>query len=410
MYKKPELLLPAKDLETLKLAIHYGADAVYIGGKAFGLRAGATNFTPEQMKEAIEFAHERGRKIYITANIIARNEDIKKAHSFFEGLKDLGPDGVLVADPGMMMVLKEAWPDAPVHISTQAGNSNYATFRFWYEQGIKRVVCERLLTLEEISEIKENIPPDMEVEAFVHGAMCISFSGRCLLSAALTGRDANKGECTHPCRWQYSLVESQRPGEYFSIDEDEGGTYIMNSKDLCMIDKIPELLGAGIDSLKIEGRMKSPLYVATVARSYRRAIDECMEDEASYREHIPGYIAAVSETTHRPYGHGFYYGDEGRDATTHGSSDYVTEYVYLGYVEEVRDDGSFLIHQKNKFSVGDTIEVMSPKGDNISTRVISISDMDGNACESCPHPGQALYIKLEYTPKELDLLRSIGKV
>lgn len=401
---KPEILLPAKDLETLKIACMYGADAVYMGGKAFGLRKNATNFTLEEMKEAIDFAHEHGKKVYITANIIAKNEDIKSAGEYFSELKQLGPDGVLVADPGMYSVLKRQWPDAPIHISTQAGNSNYETVLFWYNLGITRVVLERLLTLDEIKEMKEHLPEDSELEAFVHGAMCISYSGRCLLSAALTGKDANKGECTHPCRWQYSLVESKREGEYFPIEEDEGGTYIMNSKDLCMIDKIPELVDAGINSLKIEGRMKNILYVATMARAYRRAVDSFFESREKYESILPELVKEVGMTTHRPYSHGFYFGDTGSDGIVYEANSYMVESTYLGYVHEVRDDGYIKIIQKNKFCVGDNIEVMSVNGDNKSVKVLDMTDEKGNFQESCPHSKQVIYVKLSEVPSKYEIL------
>lgn len=404
---KPELLLPAKDLETLKIACMYGADAVYMGGQAFGLRKHATNFTIDEMKEAIEFAHNHGKKIYITANIIAKNNDIDNAGEYFEKLKELGPDGVLVADPGMYNKLKKVWPTAPIHISTQAGNSNYETFRFWYDLGIRRIVCERLLTLDEIKTIYEKLPKDLEIEAFVHGAMCISYSGRCLLSATLSGRDANQGECTHPCRWKYSLVEERRPDESFEIGENDGGTYIMNSKDLCMIDKVPDMVNAGISSFKIEGRMKNILYVATMASAYRKAIDVYFENKDKYFEILDELKVKVGETTHRPYSYGFYYGDTGADGIVSDANSYVVEYTYLGYVHEIRDDGYIKIIQKNKFCVGDVIEVMTPAGENKKVNVLDIMDEYGVQMESAPHPKQVLYVKLDSNLNEFDILRII---
>ncbi len=403
--KKPELLLPAKDIETLKIAIKYGADAVYIGGASFGLRKNATNLSPEEMKEGILFAHEFGKKIYITANIIARNSDIKLVAEYFQSLRELNPDGVLVADLGMYRILKREWEDANIHISTQAGNLNYETVNFYYDLGIRRVVCERLLTLSEIEEIRSNIPKDMELEAFVHGAMCISYSGRCLLSSALTGRDANLGECTHPCRWKYSLMEENRPGEYFPIEEDDTGTYIMNSKDLCMIDKIPDLVKSGINSLKIEGRMKNILYTATMARSYRRAIDTYFDNPGEYEAIVPKLVQAVSETTHREYSHGFYYGDEKSHAIVREENSYIIEYRYLGYIQDIKGDYGRII-QKNKFVLNETVEIMKPDGRNVETRVLKILDNEGNELSSAPHPKQELFVKFDTDIEPMDIIRA----
>ena len=272
--KKPELLVPASSLEVLKIAVIFGADAVYIGGEAFGLRAKARNFSIEEMKEGIEFAHLHSAKVYVTVNILAHNRDLQGVREYLKELKGIRPDGFIIADPGIFMLAKEICPEIERHISTQANNTNYETFRFWYQLGASRVVTARELSLEEIREIRSKIPEDMEIETFVHGAMCISYSGRCLLSNYLVGRDANQGSCTHPCRWKYSIVEETRPGEYMPVFENERGTYIFNSKDLCMIDHMDDLLTCGVNSLKIEGRMKTALYVATVARTYRKAIDD----------------------------------------------------------------------------------------------------------------------------------------
>ena len=272
--KKPELLAPAKSLEILKTAINYGADAVYIGGEVYGLRANAENFTPDEMREGIRYAHDRGKKVYVTANIIAKNEDLINASQYFKELQEIGPDAILVADPGMFSLARENCPDIDIHVSTQANNTNYLTCRVWHDMGATRVVTARELSLHEIKEIKEKIPADMEVESFVHGAMCISFSGRCLLSAYFTGRDANHGECTHPCRWKYALMEETRPGEYLPIYENERGTYIMNSKDLRAVEHVQRLVEIGVDCLKIEGRTKSHYYVARTAQVYKQAIDD----------------------------------------------------------------------------------------------------------------------------------------
>ncbi len=403
--KKPELLIPAGNLETLKTAIIYGADAVYIGGEAFGLRAKADNFSIEDMKAGIDFAHERGRKVYVTANILAHNRDIAEAEDYFRELSHTGADAVIISDPGLFEISKEINPDMEIHISTQANNTNYRTFLFWYKLGAKRVVSARELSLEEIKEIRRNIPDDLEIESFVHGAMCISYSGRCLLSSFMAGRDANQGACTHPCRWKYSLMEEKRPGEYFPVTENERGTYIFNSKDLCMIEHIPELLGAGIDSLKIEGRMKTALYVATVARTYRRAIDDFFESPELYRERLELYKEEIGKCTTRDFTTGFYFGKPQSDSQIYDSNTYHKNYIYLGTVAGV-EDGYALIEQKNKFSVGDEIEIMKPDFENVRTKVLEIRDADSmESMESCPHPKQKLKLRLSVMPEAFDILR-----
>ena len=293
--KKPELLVPASSLEVLKTAVRYGADAVYIGGEVFGLRAKAKNFSLEEMKEGVEFAHRYNVKVYVTANILAHNSDIEPVKAYFNDLKKVKPDALIIADPAIFTIAKEMLPDMELHISTQANNTNYGTYNFWHSLGAKRVVSARELSISEIKDIRNHIPDDLEIETFVHGAMCISYSGRCLLSSFMAGRDANKGACTHPCRWKYAVVEESRPGQYMPVEENERGTYIFNSKDLCMIDHIPELVDAGIDSFKIEGRMKTALYVATVARTYRMAIDDYFENPKKYEENIPKYKTLISQ-------------------------------------------------------------------------------------------------------------------
>lgn len=403
--KKPELLIPAGNLETLKTAIIYGADAVYIGGEAFGLRAKADNFSIEDMKAGIDFAHERGKKVYVTANILAHNRDIAEAEDYFRELSHTGADAVIISDPGLFEISKEINPDMEIHISTQANNTNYRTFLFWYKLGVKRVVSARELSLEEIKEIRRNIPDDLEIESFVHGAMCISYSGRCLLSSFMAGRDANQGACTHPCRWKYSLMEEKRPGEYFPVTENERGTYIFNSKDLCMIEHIPELLDAGIDSLKIEGRMKTALYVATVARTYRRAIDDFFESPELYRERLELYKEEIGKCTTRDFTTGFYFGKPQSDSQIYDSNTYHKNYIYLGTVAGV-EDGYALIEQKNKFSVGDEIEIMKPDFENVRTKVLEIRDAESmESMESCPHPKQKLKLKLSVMPEAFDILR-----
>ena len=403
--KKPELLVPASSLEVLKTAVRYGADAVYIGGEVFGLRAKAKNFSLEEMKEGVEFAHRYNVKVYVTANILAHNSDIEPVKAYFNDLKKVKPDALIIADPAIFTIAKEMLPDMELHISTQANNTNYGTYNFWHSLCAKRVVSARELSISEIKDIRNHIPDDLEIETFVHGAMCISYSGRCLLSSFMAGRDANKGACTHPCRWKYAVVEESRPGQYMPVEENERGTYIFNSKDLCMIDHIPELVDAGIDSFKIEGRMKTALYVATVARTYRMAIDDYFENPKKYEENIPKYKTLISQCTYRQYTTGFFFGKPDETTQIYDCNVYERDYVYLGISGEPLEDGSFVIEQKNKFCVGDKIEIMKADGRDIEANVISITDQDGVAMESCPHPKQIITIKLDQVPEAGDILR-----
>ena len=403
--RKPELLVPASSLEVLKIAVIFGADAVYIGGEAFGLRAKAKNFSMEDMKEGIAFAHEHGVKVYVTANILAHNDDLEGVREYFQELKEIKPDALIISDPGVFMIAKEVCPEIERHVSTQANNTNYGTYQFWYQQGAKRVVSARELSLKEIKEIRANIPDDLEIETFIHGAMCISYSGRCLLSNYFTGRDANQGACTHPCRWKYAVVEEKRPGEYLPVYENERGTYIFNSKDLCMIEHIDDIMESGIDSLKIEGRMKTALYVATVARTYRKAIDDYLESPQKYRANMTWYQEQISNCTYRQFTTGFFYGKPDENTQIYDSNTYVKEYTYLGYIEEVTEEGLGRITQRNKFSVGETIEVMKPNGENVEVTVQRILDEDGNSVESAPHPQQRLYVDLGIELCQYDLLR-----
>ena len=400
-----ELLIPAGSLDVLKTAVIYGADAVYLGGEAFGLRAKAKNFTNEEIKEGIAFAHERGVKVYITANILAHNDDLAGVEQYFEELKDIRPDALIISDPGVFAIAKRVLPDMELHVSTQANNTNYGTYLFWHQLGAKRVVSARELSLKEIKEIRAHIPEDMQIESFIHGAMCISYSGRCLLSNFLVGRDANQGACTHPCRWKYSVVEETRPGEYMPVYENERGTYIFNSKDLCMIEYIPELVDAGIDSFKIEGRMKTALYVATVARTYRKAIDDYKKDPELYRKNMEWYKEEIGKCTYREFTTGFYFGKPTTDSQIYDSNTYVKNYTYLGTAEEVREDGCCRIEQKNKFSVGEQIEIMKPDGRNVLVTVKGITDEDGNVMESAPHPKQILWVDLGSEVSPYDILR-----
>ena len=403
--KRPELLVPASSLEVLKVAVIFGADAVYIGGEAFGLRAKAKNFSMDDIREGIAFAHAHNVKVYITANILAHNADLEGVRGYFEELKEVGPDALIISDPGVFMIAREVCPEIDIHVSTQANNTNYATFNFWYQQGARRVVSARELSLVEIKGIREKIPTEMEIESFVHGAMCISYSGRCLLSNYFTGRDANHGACTHPCRWKYSIVEETRPGEYMPVYENERGTFIFNSKDLCMIEHIPEMFDTGVDSYKIEGRMKTALYVATVARTYRKALDDYMEDPELYKKNMPWYLDQISNCTYRQFTTGFFFGKPDEDAQIYDSNTYVKEYTYLGIVGEQNADGLYRIEQRNKFSVGEVIEVMKPDGQNIEVTVQKILNEEGEAMESAPHPKQVLYIDLGHTLEQYDILR-----
>lgn len=404
MGRYPELLVPASSLEVLKVAVIFGADAVYIGGEVYGLRAKAKNFTLEEMREGIEFAHRYGVKVYVTANILAHNRDLTGVREYFQELKKIQPDGLIIADPGVFEIAKEICPEIERHISTQANNTNYATYNFWHKQGASRVVAARELSLKEIRELKENIPADLEIEAFVHGAMCISYSGRCLLSNYFTGRDANQGACTHPCRWKYAVVEETRPGEYMPVYENERGTFLFNSKDLCMIEHIPELLEAGIDSLKIEGRMKTALYVATVARTYRKAIDDYRKSPALYEQNMPWYREQIADCTHREFTTGFFFGKPDETTQIYEESTYVKESIYLGIVGG-EQDGMYRIEQRNKFSTGETIEIMKPDGRNVEAKVLDFVNEDGEHQDSAPHAKQKLYVGLSEKAEMYDILR-----
>ena len=324
--KHPELLIPASSLEVLKTAVVFGADAVYIGGEAFGLRAKAKNFSMEEIREGIAFAHAHDVKVYITANILAHNGDLSGVRAYFEELKEIKPDALIISDPGVFMIAREVCPEIDIHISTQANNTNYGTYQFWHQLGARRVVTARELSMAELKEIRKKAPADLEMETFIHGAMCISYSGRCLLSNYFTGRDANRGACTHPCRWKYAIVEETRPGEYMPVYENERGTYIFNSKDLCMIEHIPELIDSGIDSFKIEGRMKTALYVATVARTYRKAIDDYLESPELYRKNMDWYLDQISNCTYRQFTTGFFFGKPDESAQIYDNN---TKRVYL---------------------------------------------------------------------------------
>ena len=404
--KKPELLAPGGSLEKLKTAIDYGADAVYIGGEMFSLRVAAENFSKEDMQEGIKYAHDRGKKVYLTANILPHNDDIEEFEEFVKDIKNYGFDAVLVADLGLFDMMQELAPEIPIHVSTQANNINYRSAIKWYKMGATRVVLAREMSFKEIAEFQKKIPEDLELEAFIHGAMCISYSGRCLLSNYMTGRDSNMGACAHPCRWNYKLVEETRPGEYMPVYENERGTYIFNSKDLCMIEHIGELMESGIDSYKIEGRMKTALYVATVARTYRKAIDDYLEDPKLYEEHMPWYRTQIASCTYRQFTTGFFYGRPDENTQIYDNNTYVKEYTYLGIVGEVDAEGRCRIEQRNKFSVGEQIEIMKPDGQNVEVTVKRILNEDGEEQESAPHSKQILHVELEGGRAEAyDILR-----
>lgn len=401
----PELLVPASCLEVLKIAVLYGADAVYIGGEAFGLRAKAKNFSRKDMEEGIRFAHAHGVKVYVTANILAHNRDLEGIRAYFRELREMQPDALIIADPGVFRIAGEVCPEIDRHISTQANNTNYETYRFWHALGAKRVVTARELSLQEIREIREQIPQDMEIETFIHGAMCISYSGRCLLSNYFTGRDANQGACTHPCRWKYAVVEETRPGEYLPVYENERGTFLFNSRDLCMIEHIPDLLDSGADSLKIEGRMKTALYVATVARTYRKAIDDCRKDPALYEKNLPWYREQITGCTYRRFTTGFFYGRPTEKDQIYDSNTYAQDYVYLGIAGEKDPEGRTVMEQKNKFSEGETVEIMKPDGRNITVTVQGIYDREGTRQESAPHSRQELHVEFSESPEAFDIIR-----
>ena len=406
--RKIELLCPASSLEVLKIAVIYGADAVYIGGEAFGLRAKAKNFSMEEMAEGVAFAHAHGVRVYVTANILAHNYDLDGVREYFTELHNMKPDrpdALIIADPAVFMIAKEVCPEIERHVSTQANNTNYGTYQFWWNLGASRVVTARELSLKEIKEIRGHIDDRMEIETFVHGAMCISYSGRCLLSNYFTGRDANLGACTHPCRWKYYIMEENRPGEYLPVEENERGTYIFNSKDLCMIEHIPDLVDAGIDSFKIEGRMKTALYVADVARTYRQAIDDYFTSPELYESRKDYYMDEISKCTYRQYTTGFFYGKPTHEGQIYDNNTYVRKYTYLGIVGGITEDGYAVMEQRNKFCVGDQVEIMKPDGSDCHVKVLAMRDDKGEAMESCPHPQQMIQVRFSETPDLMNLIR-----
>ena len=402
---KVELLAPAGDLEKLKIAVEYGADAVYFGGEMFSLRAGAGNMTASEIREGVEYAHKRGVRCHLALNVYAHNEDIVPLQAYLKEIRDIPIDAYIVSDPAVMQILKEEIPEAEIHLSTQANTTNYVTANYWRKQGVKRLVLARELSLEEIIQIRKNLPKDTELEAFVHGAMCISYSGRCLLSNFMTGRDANRGECAHPCRYKYRIEEEKRPGEYWPVDEDDRGTYIFNSKDLCMLPHLPKLIDAGISSFKIEGRMKSIFYIAHVIKAYRTAIDAYYRDPAGY-QYDPAWADEMCKASHRAFTTGFYFGKTDENSQEYESSSYIRDYSFTGLVKSYDEEtGIAVVEQRNKMDVGDAIEVFGPKGDAFKQKLEYMTDEEGSAITSAPHPQQILQIKMAQPVAEMYMLR-----
>ena len=382
---KPELLAPGGSLEKLKTVIQYGADAVYIGGEAFSLREAAENFSLSDMQEGLQYAHERGKKVYLTANILPHNRDIEEFKSYIGEIRPLGFDGILVADLGIFSLVQEYAPEIPIHISTQANNVNYQSAKKWYELGAKRVVLAREMSFSEMREIREKTPPELELEAFVHGAMCISYSGRCLLSNYMTQRDANQGACAHPCRWNYSLMEQTRPGQYMDIYENERGSFIFNSKDLCLIEHIPELVESGISSFKIEGRVKTSYYAATIVKAYREEIDRYFADPENYM-FDKNQLSELCKVSHRPYTTGFSYGKPGGTEQVYTDSSYIRDYDLIGIVTDYNaETGIATITQRNRFFAGDEIEIMQPGKPYFKQVAEQMKNDKGEDITVCPH-------------------------
>lgn len=403
--RKIELLAPAGNMEKLKMAVIYGADAIYIGGEKFGLRASAGNFDTEQIREAVRFVHENGRKLYVTVNIIPHNEDLIGLAEYLSELEDAGVDAIIFSDPGVYMAAKESVPNMELHLSTQANNTNYQSAAFWFKQGVKRIVLARELSFKEIKEIVEKSPKELEFEAFVHGSMCMSYSGRCLLSNYMTGRDANRGECAHPCRYKYYLVEEKRPGEYIPVEEDERGTYIMNSKDLCMIEQIPELIESGITSFKIEGRMKSVYYVASVVRAYRTAIDNYLKDQENY-VFKQEWLDELNKASHREFSTGFFNNKPDKNSQVYETSAYVRDYVFLGLVLDYdAEKGIATIEQRNKMVIGDEIEVIGPNRELFVQKIEQMWNDQGEEIEAAPHPQQIVKMKMAKPVVQFDIIR-----
>lgn len=393
MKNKIELLAPAGDFEKLKTAIDYGADAVYLGGDSFGLRKASKNFSLDEISEGVKYSHDRGKKVYVTMNIVPHDKDMVGAAEYARSLVNIGVDAIIVSDLGMMSLLMREVPNIKIHISTQASVTNYETVMFYYNLGIRRIVFARELSLEEIKEIRSKVPEDMDIECFVHGAMCISYSGRCLISNYMTGRDANQGDCAQGCRYKYNLVEEKRPGEYFPIIEDDEGTFILNSKDLCMIPYIPEMVDAGITSFKIEGRVKSSYYIATVLSSYRKAIDDFIRLGKDYK-YDPNLMDEIKKASHRDFTTGFYFGKPDESGQNYGTSSYIRGYDFLGVVQDFDEEtGIATIEQRNRFFPGEEIEIFGPKGFVVET-IQDLTDLNGKELEVANVPKELVKIKI----------------
>lgn len=406
--KKVELLAPAGNLEKLKMAVMYGADAVYMGGEEYGLRAYADNFGMDEMKQGIDFARKKGKSVYMTVNIIPHNDDINRLPEYIEKVSKLGIDAFILSDPGVLSVVREIAPDIPVHLSTQANNTNWRSAAFWYAQGVSRVILARELSLDEISEIRQKAPENLELEMFIHGAMCISYSGRCLLSNYMTGRDSNRGLCAHPCRWKYYLMEEKRPGEYMPVYENERGTFIYNSKDLCLIEHIPEIIKTGVASLKIEGRMKSSYYVATVVKAYREAIDTYYENPDSFKTN-PAWLEEISKASHREYTTGFNFNKPDGEGQIYHTSSYIREYDFVGLVTHYdKSTGIATVEQRNRMFAGDEIEVVRPEGRHFKQQIRNMKDIDGEDIEVAPHPQMTVYMPMDEEVEEFTILRRRG--
>ena len=393
MRKKPELLAPAGSLNKLKIALLYGADAVYVGGEEFSLRVAAENFSPADMAEGVKIAHSMGKRVYLTANIIPHNADIAEYEDFLREYVKTGVDAVILSDLGMFGITRETAPELEIHISTQANNVNWKSAEAWHKMGAARVILAREMSLGEIEEIRRRTPPELELEAFVHGAMCISYSGRCLLSNYMTARDSNLGACSHPCRWKYHLMEETRQGEYMPVFENDRGTFIYNSKDLCMIEHIPELVGCGLDSLKIEGRVKSEYYLATVIKAYREAIDSYFADPEGYR-FDPVWAEELRKVSHRDYTTGFYFGKPGGTEQNYATSSYIREYELLGITEDYDEKtGMLSVIQKNRFFKGSEVEFLRPHGKFVKLRIEYMEDADGCELEIANRPQSIVRIR-----------------
>lgn len=403
--KKIELLAPAGDINKLKTAVEYGADAVYLGGESFGLRKASKNFSMEDIKWATNYLHERGKKIHVTLNIIPHNHDMEGVEDYIKDLYEIGVDALIVADPGMFMKVKEVAPDFPIHISTQGSVTNVETVKFWQKLGAERVVMARELSLKEVADIIKEVGDSIEVETFAHGAMCMSYSGRCLLSNYMTGRDANMGDCAQPCRYKYHLVEEKRPGEYFPIEEHDEGTFIMNSKDLCMIEHIDEMIEAGIASLKIEGRVKSEYYLATVIRSYRMAIDAYYRDPENYK-YDPSLLEEIKKVSHRDFTTGFFFGQANENSQVYKDNSYIRGYDFVGIVLDYDEETKIAtIEQRNRVFVGEEIEIFGPGVKHFDYKIEKMLDDKDREIDVANKAKQIFKIKIDQPIKKGFILR-----